>query len=369
MRPIAGAVLLAAISLSTAAQQIRDGDPSQSKGSAVIAGIVVAADTGLPIRSARVALTGTTLPQGVGRISDDQGAFAFTGLEAGQYRVWATHLGYVAASYGEKRPGSGVAGRPIVLTDKQRVDNVQLALPRAAAIEGIVSDQFGPVSSVTVQAMRIAYRGGRRGLISAGVVPVNDRGEYRLFSLPPGEYIVQAMSAPGGLSLTETFQNGFASSRVRAANAPAILTELGPWMRESVGSAATYGLYPGGVSIESATTIELAAGQERRGADIRVTRQPIVKVAGVVHSSRGPASGATIALVPSRSRLEEFFDGNRIGGVAKTADGSFQMTGVPVGSYVLVAFLGTSTSADGVEVLQQDITVGTADASRGCRPT
>ena len=124
-------------------------------------------------------------------MSDDQGAFVFAGLEAGQYRLWATHLGYVTASYGEKRPGSGVAGRTIVLADKQRTDNVQLSLPRAAAIEGIVTDQFGPATAATVQAMRVVYRGGRRGLISAGVAPVNDRGEYRLFSLPPGEYIVQ----------------------------------------------------------------------------------------------------------------------------------------------------------------------------------
>jgi hypothetical protein len=359
---IALAGLLAGASLIAAPQQTRDG-AQQPKGSGIIAGIVVAGDTGLPIRSARVALTGTTLQQGVGRMSDDQGAFAFTGLEAGQYRLWATHLGYVTASYGEKRPGSGVAGRPIVIADKQHVDKLQLSLPRAAAIEGIVTDQFGPASAATVQALRVVYRGGRRGLMSAGVAPVNDRGEYRLFSLPPGEYLVHAASTPGGLSLTETFQTGFANSRVRAANAPAILTELGPWMRESTQPTAATGFYPGGFSIESATTIELAAGEERRGADVRVTRQPIVKVSGVVRSSRGPAAGATIWLVPGRSRLEEFSDGTRIAGMAKSADGTFQITGVPAGNYVLVAVLGTSTSAEGVEVSQQEIAVGTADVT------
>ncbi len=89
----AGIVLLSAVALGGSAPQVRDGVPGQSKGSGVITGTVVAGDTGLPVRGARVALTGSNLQQSIGRLSDDQGAFVFEGLGAGLYRLGAARLG------------------------------------------------------------------------------------------------------------------------------------------------------------------------------------------------------------------------------------------------------------------------------------
>src|SRR6476661_6710436 len=50
-----------------------------------ITGRVIAADTGRPVKRARVSINAAELPGGRGALTDDQGVFEFTDLPGGRY--------------------------------------------------------------------------------------------------------------------------------------------------------------------------------------------------------------------------------------------------------------------------------------------
>src|SRR5208283_153379 len=63
----------------------------------------------------------------------------------------------------------------------------------AAVITGHVYYEDGePVLDAVVSAMRFTYLNGQRRMVGAGTKQTNDLGEYRLYGLAPGKYIVQA---------------------------------------------------------------------------------------------------------------------------------------------------------------------------------
>ncbi len=69
---------------------------------------------------------------------------------------------------------------------------LQLVLTPTGSIAGRVYDRDGPVGKLQVQALRPIYRDGHRALTIVQSVQTDDRGEYRLFWLPPGRYYVTA---------------------------------------------------------------------------------------------------------------------------------------------------------------------------------
>src|SRR5204863_848426 len=87
-------VLLSSLELLTFAQQApRDTTSLKSVGTARIRGRVVAADTGAPLRNARVAIA-PDADSSSPAFTDDQGRFTFAGLPAGFYTLTATKSGY-----------------------------------------------------------------------------------------------------------------------------------------------------------------------------------------------------------------------------------------------------------------------------------
>ena len=71
-----------------------------------IIGRVLAADTGRPIKRARVLATAAELPEGRGALTDDQGVYELPELPAGRYTVNASKSGFVGLSFGQRRPRS-----------------------------------------------------------------------------------------------------------------------------------------------------------------------------------------------------------------------------------------------------------------------
>src|SRR4029453_11489810 len=62
---------------------------------------------------------------------------------------------------------------------------------KGGVIYGRVRDPLGqPVSGLTVAAFTVTYPNGRKTWTIANSKPTDDRGEYRLFWLTPGEYFV-----------------------------------------------------------------------------------------------------------------------------------------------------------------------------------
>jgi uncharacterized GH25 family protein len=160
----------------------------------MITGRVVAADTGRPLKRARVVAGGGGRPHAAS--TDEQGRYRITGLAAGSYTIAVTKAGFVDGAYGQRRiSGSGV---PVDLTDGQQAANIDVRLSRGGVVTGHVLDEEGePLARAMVTVMRQQYVRGQKQLTSAGADQSDDRGQYRIFGLPPGDYFVSASA--GGL--------------------------------------------------------------------------------------------------------------------------------------------------------------------------
>src|SRR5436190_772673 len=106
-----------------------------------ITGRVVASDNGRPVKRARVFVTAVELPGGRGLLTDDSGVFDLTELPAGRYTLTVSKSGFVALSYGQRRPLQ--AGTPLQLADGQQLKGVDFRLPRGGVIAGRILDEEG----------------------------------------------------------------------------------------------------------------------------------------------------------------------------------------------------------------------------------
>src|SRR2546427_1046385 len=83
----------------TSAQQ-----SGQSTPAGKIAGTVLTADTGKAVKRARVFASAVELPGGRAALTDDSGAFELNDLPAGRYSITVSKNGFIALSYGQRRP-------------------------------------------------------------------------------------------------------------------------------------------------------------------------------------------------------------------------------------------------------------------------
>jgi hypothetical protein len=122
-------------------------------------------------------------------------------LPAGRYTLTAARTGYVTLSYGQRRPFQ--SGTPLQLTESESLTGIEIRLPRGSVVAGRVFDELGdPMPGIAVRALRYQYVQGTRQLVPAGLGQSDDRGEYRIWGLNPGEYFVSAVAPP---NLPENF--------------------------------------------------------------------------------------------------------------------------------------------------------------------
>ena len=109
-----------------------------------------------------------------------------------RYRLYVSKAGYVSLEYGQARPFE--AGKPLDIASGQTLEKIDFSLPRGSVITGRITDEFGdPVTDVQVQAMRYQFANGERQLANAGrVSTTDDLGQFRIFGLMPGDYVVRA---------------------------------------------------------------------------------------------------------------------------------------------------------------------------------
>jgi hypothetical protein len=176
------------------APPVRIAGPIPQNGDGVVDGVVRRSDNGEPLAGARVILTG--LPDRTGALSqlasqaDAAGRFEFRNLQPAAYTIRVSLENYFAP------PTAGVSGT--LLTVPADVGLVQsrsshaLALIPGGVISGSVRSADGaPASNVLVAALRVTYREGRKLLSFAKTIQTDDRGEFRLWNMPPGEYYVR----------------------------------------------------------------------------------------------------------------------------------------------------------------------------------
>ena len=119
--------------------------------------------------------------------------------------------------------GSGV---PIALAAQQQLKNVRMEMTPTGAISGRILNRYGePVGNANVQALRYTYQEGRRTLTTVQTIRSNDLGEYRLFWMTPGQYVISAQPAeslavdPGGTVFFQALRGGGTGARRSAVGA------------------------------------------------------------------------------------------------------------------------------------------------------
>jgi hypothetical protein len=285
-----------------------------STGTATVAGTVVADDeTRAPLRHAVVTLTRTGVEDIRTATTDDHGQFLFDAMPTGSFALTAEKGGYLAMSYGAPQPG-GMPGRVITLTDGQRFSTGTIALMRGAVISGRLTDRNGrPVADAAVRAKRFHLVGGeRRPRTTEGSLrstTTNGHGDFRLYGLMPGEYVVYAIpqSRTGGPQSEPT---------------PAEIA----WVTNQSGQPPPAGrrfnyaptIFPGVADASVATPIVLARGEERAGVDFSLQYVPVSRVSGIVTGPDGrPAAGATVLTTPKQNtsfhRIRDSLDAHRSG--------------------------------------------------------
>lgn len=141
-----------------------------------VAGIVLDAATRAPVPAAQVvfARVDGPLTASVVSVADASGAFTLRDAPPGRYRVFAEQDDYLRGEYG------GVVSVPA----ESAAGKLTIALTPTAVISGRVLNELGvPAPKVFVRAQ------SGNTFVEAGT---NDLGEYRLFGLPPGSYVVRA---------------------------------------------------------------------------------------------------------------------------------------------------------------------------------
>jgi uncharacterized protein (DUF2141 family) len=327
-------------------QMQRDGVREARTGSAVVTGVVLIDDRDArPLRRARVVLGGDGLA-GRTAITEDDGSFRFTDVPSGRYRVSATRAGFVTTAFGASRPGR--QGKQVVVTDGAEISHITIKVPRGAVISGTVLDPNSqPLASATVRALRYAMENGERTLVSTHeLVTTDDRGEYRIFGLAAGEYILAASMRSTGV-FTEGMQQitgddlGRLKMGLRQAPAEprrsdgAVNASLDGVQRRAVKYAAVF--YPGTNSVSQAIAVRIGAGEERIGVDIPVQFEPVANLSGAVSlPSDGFAPSYALNLIetgrPFIPGITDIFSP-----MQTTSSGKFLIPNVSPGIYTLAA--------------------------------
>lgn len=283
----------------------RDREVNQPKGTSSITGRVLSLE-GLPLRRAQVQMTGADNQVRRATTTDNQGIYSFAELPAGRYTVRASRGGYVSFAHGQKALNEVVP--PVTVGNGETIGGVDVVLPRGSVIAGRVTDEFGdPILQAQVQALRYQFLpDGQRRLVPAGAAITDDLGQFRVFGLNPGDYVVSAISRQPGP------RGPFAGNQPESEE----------------GYAPTY--YPGTHSPAEAQPIPLALGQEMTVA-LQLSPARLTRIIGSVINSQGqpPPNGTPVMLRPVGSV------GGNVSGAATGDGGVFTMPNVPPGDYLL----------------------------------
>ncbi len=198
----------------------------------------------------------------------------------------------------------------------------------------------------------------------------DDRGQYRLFWLPAGQYVVSAAAGdppdsptpalpirPGGTSssagdfarLAEVQLQALLRSEQGSRNTRLRILEDGTTQEEAW--VPVY--YPATTEARFATAVDVAAGTIRNGIDIVIGPAR-------VQSVRGRAVGFTPGFTPTVTLVPQDTSGFRTptaGTAASNVDGAFAFTGVVPGDYVIVArdLTGAAASPLPIHVGEGDV--------------
>lgn len=297
--------LLAGIVFAQAPELPRDQTAPAPNGGGRIVGRVVAADTGNPLARARVQVSSPALAKPRQMTTDASGRYEVTGLGAGRYRILVARAGFVSLEYGQTRPSQ--SGRELELFDGQTLNGIDFALSRGGVITGRITDHNGePQAGIPMNALRLSWGPGgtrqheRPPSVFFDRTLTDDLGQYRIYGLTPGSYIVAAgAAAPGMMGMPEPTVQG-----------------------------TTY--FPGTANVDEAQSVEVEIGQEVP-VHFALAASPLARVSGTIIDSGGRPVGWRSVMLASRT---ESSVSTRTAGTTRP-DGTFDIPAVPPGNYTI----------------------------------
>jgi hypothetical protein len=254
-----------------------------------VSGTVTNSVTGEPILRAHVTVHCASADaqhqdqQSYGALTNAKGEFTVAPLPPGNCWLRAERVGFVEA------------GTSFAIKSGDHKDDVKLKLIPTGAITGRVSNAAGePMQHVEVSA----EMGNNNGSNSNTVT--DDKGQFRIGGLPPGKYRVKA-KADNMLFPPEIRSDGTVELR----------------------DATTY--YPASLGAKMAQRVEVKAGAEASGVDIKLVQTPVVQVSGKVTGIPPGMKGVMVNAAPSGT------------GAMVKPDGTFVMWRIDPGKYTLRA--------------------------------
>lgn len=237
--------------------------------------------------------------------SDTEGRFSFPDVDAATYRIAVSQPGYVLTDDAET-PRYFKQG-----------DTATFRMMRGGVIAGrVATSDNKPVVAVSVRAIRLTDENNR----PAPPTPSNDntferqtddRGVYRIYSLPAGTYVVYA-----GSGMQYRFP------RIAAYD----------------GDAPTY--HPSNTSANAAR-IQVTAGQETTGIDISYRLEAGRRIEGsIIGAATSETRNTNVALVDAVTEQQVAFKS------VDTKTNSFTFDGLNDGDYVLTAQRNIERSAE-----------------------
>ena len=276
-----------------------------------VTGVVTDAVTHVPVRKATISLNGagnTGADRGVHAASTDaSGTFSITNLKVGSYRLVVQHPNYPQARFGSIL-------KNIEVKAGETAGPVTVELMPGAAVSGHVEDEDGdPIQGCFIQPH--AAKNLQQGVPMAGNSTTNEDGEYRIYGMPPGKYILTAQ-CQGRVFQPRPFSSG-------------------PEPPPTLAYPMQY--YPLARDVKSAQALELTPGAEKSGVDFRMKPAGVTQVRGTFSGVDGHGNnGMMMQLVTLDSSLEGRMG---MGASVNQEKGTFEFQQVFPGTYLLVSFL------------------------------
>jgi hypothetical protein len=242
---------------------------AQQAANGSVEGTVMRTGTTDPIEHVQVTLTSGAAAPRSKAVTDKEGHFSFSNVSPGRYIVGVQRDGYLVP--GLTLPASTVQSAPsdstamvvsVNVGSSEHVRGLTYYLTPGATISGRILDPLGRPSAVAdVYALRLAYHEGRPILSPVKATSSNDRGEYRIYWLEAGDYIVRA-------------EKVLPTGPVRA-------------------------YYPGAAKAADSVKIRVLEGMESPKIDLVLQQDETFKISGTVTNIVASMQDAPIIVTPS----------------------------------------------------------------------
>jgi hypothetical protein len=251
------------------------------------------------------------------------GRFSIVDVAPGRYDPQPSKQGY------ESHPPNRAAAHdysPVTVEAGKPVTELELRMIPDSVIAGRVLDADGdPVRYAQVEALQYGYLAGDKELQIKRTAQTNDRGEYRMFYLPPGHYYLRAEATPRSVRLTTTVRG---NEQFRGTLSPSTLT-------------AAY--YPGVTDPTRATELQAQPGGELDGIDLSLAPESLYSIRGRFPSGDPAKTSRGIRVIErlATDRRPQYF--------VQTTNDSYEIRNLAPGSYYV---FGEATDAANPEERQ-----------------